>query len=61
MTAPVIGNTPIVIAEILINPTTGSPYKAGGADTTSVLPVGNLTVPIACVLIDPTTGAAYRL
>lgn len=60
MSAPVIANSPIVLALILINPTTGAPYKVGGADAQSVLPISDLTAPMACVLINPTTGAAYR-
>jgi hypothetical protein len=56
----VIANTPIVVALMLINPTTGVPYKAGSADAPSVIPLSDPTVAMACVLIDPTTGAAYR-
>lgn len=61
MSAPVIPNVGVPLAEILINATSGSPYRTGRADSASVLPIANLTAPQAAVLIDPVSGAPYRI
>lgn len=57
MTAPVIPNA-VAIAMILINPTTGVPYRKGQPDTPSVLPIPN-AVALGCSLINPITGLPY--
>ncbi len=61
MTAPVVANVGVPIAEILINAVTGGAYRINAADAASVLPIPNYTAPLAIVLVDPTTGVAYRL
>jgi len=58
VTTPVIPNA-VAVAMILIDPATGLPYRAGNADTPSVLPIPN-AVALGCTLIDPVSGLPYH-
>lgn len=58
MTAPVIPNA-VYVAMVLIDPTTGVPYRFGQPDSASVLPIPNAAA-VGCTLINAVTGLPYH-
>lgn len=59
MTAPAVPNATSPLAIVLIDPTTGLPYRIGSTPAATTMPIANINSPYAIVLVDPTTGVPY--
>lgn len=60
MALPASANFTSPVAAVLINVTTGVPYKAGQVGSTSVLKIANATSPVGCTQLNITTGVPQK-